>query len=63
VIVPELEFRRIAVQMFLGAVLVHTLHAALEDAEIAIDGIGVDRAAAPLALTVLDERMSREFTV
>ena len=35
VIVPEIKFREIAVQMLLAAMLVHALHAALEDREVA----------------------------
>ena len=38
--VAEIKFRQIAMQVFLTAMLINTLHAALEDAEKAFDGIG-----------------------
>ena len=39
--VAEVKFSQIAVQVLLLAVLVDALHPALEDAEIAFDGVGV----------------------
>jgi hypothetical protein len=42
VIVAELIFRKVAVKVLLGTVLVDALHAALEDAERALDGVGVN---------------------
>jgi len=42
VIIAEIELRQIALQMPFGAMLIGTLHAALEDAEIAFDAIGVN---------------------
>ncbi len=44
VVVAELIFRQIAVQVPFGAVLVDALHAALEDREGALHGVRVDRA-------------------
>jgi hypothetical protein len=44
IIIPELIFGQIAVQMLLATVLIDTLHAALEDAEIALHGVAVDAA-------------------
>ena len=41
-VVAEVKFREIAVQMLLVAVLINSLHAALEDRERAFDGVGVD---------------------
>lgn len=40
--IPEVELSQIAVQMLLAAVQIDALHAALEDAERAFDGVGVD---------------------
>src|SRR4051812_28679136 len=45
VVVAELELREVAVKVLLTAVLVDTLHAALEDAERSFNRVGVDRAA------------------
>ena len=42
-IIPEIILSEIAVKVLLSAMLVDALHAALEDAEIAFDGVGVDR--------------------
>lgn len=42
VIVAEFVLGKIAVQVLLGAMLIDALHAALEDAEYAFDGVGVD---------------------
>ena len=55
VVIAELEFRRIAVQVLLTTVLIHALHAALEDAEIALNRVGVDDATAILTLAVSGE--------
>ena len=45
IVVPELEFGRVAVQVLLGAMLVDALHAPLEDREVALNRVRVDRAA------------------
>jgi len=42
VIVAEVKFREVAVQVLLAAVLIDAAHAALEDREEALDRIGVD---------------------
>ena len=47
-IIPEIELGEVTMKVFLGAMLIDALHAALEDAEKAFDGIGVDRAASVL---------------
>lgn len=44
VVIPKLELGKVAVQMLLAAMLINALHGALEDAEIALDGVAVDRA-------------------
>ena len=49
VAVTEIELGEIAVQVLLAAPLIDALHPALEDAEIAFDGVGVDPAAPILA--------------
>jgi hypothetical protein len=43
VVISELEFSQIAMQVLFAAMLVNALHAALEDAEIAFHGVAVDR--------------------
>src|ERR1700681_1766461 len=42
VAIPEIEFRQVAVQVLLGAMLIHALHATLEDRIEAFDRIGGD---------------------
>lgn len=42
IVVAEVEFCKIAVQMVLAAVLIDALHSTLEDREEAFDGVGVD---------------------
>jgi hypothetical protein len=49
VVVPEIELGEIAMQMLLAAVLIDAGHPALEDAEQALDGVGVDAIADVLA--------------
>lgn len=44
VIVAEVKFRQIAVKVLLGAMLIDALHAAFEDAEIAFNRVGMNRA-------------------
>src|SRR3546814_12385912 len=44
VVIPELIFRQIAMQMLFTAMLIDALHAAFEDTEIAFDGVAVARA-------------------
>ena len=41
-VIAEVEFGQVAVQMVMGAMLVNALHATLEDREEALDGIGMD---------------------
>ena len=61
IIVAEVEFRKITVQMMLSAMLIDTLHAALEDTEIAFEGVGVAIAALPFLLAVIDAFMAGEI--
>src|SRR2546422_25263 len=42
VAITEIEFCQIPMQVSLGAMLIDTLHAALEDRIIALDGVGGD---------------------
>ena len=42
VVIAEIKFRKIAMQMLFLAMLVHAVHAALEDREHVFDGVGVD---------------------
>ena len=42
IVIPKLEFGQIAMQIGFAAMLINTLHAALEDAEIAFDCVAVD---------------------
>ena len=57
VAVTEVEFSRVAVQVFLGAVLVDAPHPALEDRIVAFDGVGVNLAASILAGLVANAGM------
>src|SRR5712664_3625392 len=44
VVVAEIKFSHVAVQVVVGAVLIDALHAALEDGEEAFNGVGMDGA-------------------
>src|SRR5579884_2239950 len=59
VAVSELELRQIAVKVLLGAMLINALHAALEDAEIAFNGVGVDASTDVLASLVVHAAMAK----
>ena len=59
--ISEIELCKIAVKMPLGAVLIDALHAALEDREITLDGVGVAVAALPLFDSVVDGLVGREL--
>jgi hypothetical protein len=66
VIVAEIEFRQIPVQVLLAGVLVNALHSTLEDAEIALNRVGVDRAVIRVnvfLLAVAHDAMPREVLV
>ena len=39
-VIAEIKFRQIAMQVFLAAMLINALHSALKDAEKALNGIG-----------------------
>src|ERR1700730_9571614 len=56
VAIAKIEFTQIAVQMALATMLVNAFHAALENAVVAFDGVGVDNAA-----TVFMRRMVNAF--
>ena len=58
--ISQLEFREIAVQVLLGAVLIHPLNPPLEDAEIALGGVGVGIATAVFADLVAHYAVSRK---
>src|SRR3546814_18719640 len=63
IVVPEIELRKIPVQVLLRAVLIHALHAALEDGERALDRVRVDQRVFVidvLALAVAGEAMAGE---
>lgn len=45
IVVAEVELGKVAVQVLLSAVLIDTLHAPLEGAEEALNGVGMDLAA------------------
>ena len=62
-IIPEIEFCKVAVQVLLRTVLVHALHAALENAEIALNRVAVDVATHILALTMAGEFMAGKVLV
>src|SRR5262249_23730180 len=48
IVVPEVELRKIPVQVLFLTVLIHALHAALEDREVALHGVGSDDVGAAL---------------
>lgn len=43
-VIPKLELSKVAVKVLPAAVMIDALHAALEDGERALNGVGVDRA-------------------
>ena len=53
-IIPEIELGQVAVQVLLRAMLIDALHAALEDAEVALDRIGMNGTINVLADAVSD---------
>jgi hypothetical protein len=55
--VAEIELRQIPVQMLLRTELLDAAHPPLEDAEVALNRVRVDRAAAILADVVVDDAM------
>src|SRR3546814_16225141 len=57
VVIPELIFRQIAMQMLFTAMLIDDLHAAFDDTEIAFDGVAVDRAVGEI--DILDRSVRR----
>ena len=59
--IPEIELGKIAVQMPFGAMLVHALHAPLEDAEIAFNRVRMSLAAPIFALVVANDAVLCEF--
>jgi len=60
IVVSEIEIGKIAPQVFLGNVLINSVHAALEDAEEAFNHVRVNRPAHVLFLLVLDGAMRSE---
>lgn len=60
VVMSELKLGQVARQVLFGAVLIDTAHTALEDREIAFDGVGVRLAANKLAGRVLHRVMAGE---
>ena len=64
VAVPEIELGHVAMHMALAGVLVNALHATLEDAEIALDGLSVDGRIGkghPFFALVIDVSVIREL--
>ncbi len=59
--VTKVKFGQITVQMLLAAMLVDALHAALENAEIAFNGISVNVAANVFVCLVADALMARKM--
>jgi hypothetical protein len=60
VVVPEIELAQIPLQMNFGDVLVNAVDASLEDAEIALNGVGMDIATNVFAVGVVDGAMRSE---
>lgn len=52
--VAEVEFRKVPLQVLFGNVLVDTINTTLEDAEVSLDGVGVDIAANVFLGAVVD---------
>src|SRR4051812_43939597 len=63
VIVAEIKFRKIAVQVLLFAVLINAARAALEDGERPFDGVGVNVAANVFFDAMLHGLMRSEMSV
>lgn len=61
VVIAELEFASIAVQMLLVAMLINTAHPALKDREITFDGVGVNVAANVFPCAMHNEIMRCEI--
>lgn len=59
-IIPEIELRQIAMEMFFAAMLIRPPHPALEHAEIVFDRVGMNIAARPLELGMVDGVMGGE---
>ena len=59
-VVAEVEFREIAMQMWLATVLIDAEHAALEEAEGALDRVGVQIAAGVLTASMVDRLVRGE---
>jgi hypothetical protein len=60
---PEIELRQIAVQMLFPTVLVRALHPTLENAEIRLNGIGVNFANHVFASGMANNPVVRVFIV
>src|SRR5690606_3596341 len=66
VVIAELVFGQIAVQMLFVTVLIDALHAALEDAEISLNGVAVDAAILKVhifAASMIGGAMRREMVL
>lgn len=63
VVVAEVKLRQIPVQVLLLAVLVHTIHAALEQTEVALTVVGVPFVADIFVLAVVHGIVLREVLV
>src|SRR5882672_2569727 len=62
--VAEIELRKVAVQVIVGAVLIDTLHAAFEDREESLDGVGMQSVIGPrhiLSALVMHDAVPSEF--
>lgn len=56
IVLTEVELCRMAVQMLLATMLIHTLHAELEDTRETINGVGVDLRLLALHILALASR-------
>jgi len=61
IVVAEIEFAKVSLQMLLAHVMVDTIDPALEDREVALDRIGVGIATDVFADGVNDRLMTGEF--
>ena len=56
-VLAEIELGQIAVQMLFAAVLINTDHAALKDAVISLDGVGIYFVSIPVGVALLAAMM------
>lgn len=61
VVISEIKFGKVAVQMGFAAMLINTLHAAFENREITFNRVGMDEAPCVFFLSMIDAFMAGEL--